>query len=226
MHSEITTFLGWVDALPDELVRDRPDLCVFHAWSLLLSNRPPDVIESRLQDAARSGDGSKVAPLRALVAVYQGQISRAGELSRQALERLSEDARFLRGLAAWILSMSQLADGDLNAGRQALNEVIRMSLEIGNVMVAAAALSNLAKLRIRQGRLHEAKATYERALELATDRQGRPLPIASEALMGLGDLLREWNELKTATRYLTEGIELTRRWGEAPAVPESGPARP
>ena len=93
-----------------------------------------------------------------------------------------------------------------------------MSQDAGNVMMAVTALSHLAKLHIRQGRLHEAKATYERALELATDRQGRPLPIAGEALMGLGDLLREWNELKTATRYLTEGIELTRRWGEAPAM--------
>ena len=218
MHSEITTFLGWVDALPDELVRVRPSLCVFHAWSLLLSGRSLDAVESRLQDAARLGDVGKVAPLRALVAVYQGQMTRAAELSRRALERLSEDDLFLRSIAAWILGLSQLTDGDLTVGSQALEEVVKMSQQVGNVMITVTAISHLAKLRMRQGRLHEAKATYERALELATDRQGRPLPIAGEALMGLGNLLCEWNELKTATRYLIEGIELTKRWGEAPAM--------
>jgi LuxR family maltose regulon positive regulatory protein len=32
-------------------------------------------------------------------------------------------------------------------------------------------------------------------------------------LIGLGKLWREWNDLEAATRYLTAGIELTRRWG-------------
>ena len=54
MRSELATFLGWVDALPDELVRDRPSLCVFQAWALLLAGRPLDAVEARLQDAARS----------------------------------------------------------------------------------------------------------------------------------------------------------------------------
>jgi LuxR family maltose regulon positive regulatory protein len=34
------------------------------------------------------------------------------------------------------------------------------------------------------------------------------------ALIGLGGLFREWNDLEAATRHVTKGIELVGRWGE------------
>ena len=220
MRSEVTTFLSWVEALPDELVRVRPSLCVFHAWALFLSGRSLGEIESRLQDIDEDTDlvPSRAAPMRAWIAIFQGQLPSAVELARQALEQLPEDDVFWRSIAAWTLSLSSLADGDLRAGSQALDEVARMSQDAGNVMMAVTALSHLAKLHIRQGQLHQAKAIYERALRSATDKQGRDLPIAGEAMMGFGDLWREWNDLEAATRYLVEGIELTGRWSEVGAL--------
>jgi LuxR family maltose regulon positive regulatory protein len=89
---------------------------------------------------------------------------------------------------------------------------------MGNVMIAVGAQSQMAKLRMRQGRLHEAKAIYERALELAADEGGRTLPIAARAMMGLGELSREWNDLEAATRYVEEGIELIKRWTDIGAL--------
>jgi len=219
MRSEVVTLLSWVEALPDEQVRAHPSLCFFHAWALLLTGRPLEAIESRLQDAGEADlISSRVAPLRAVLAFYRGQMPRAAELSRQALEQLPEDDLFLRGMAAWMWSASQLAYGDLRAGSQALDEAVRMSQEMGNVMIAVGAQSQMAKLRMRQGRLHEAKAIYERALELATDKQGRTLPIAARAMMGLGELSREWNDLEAATRYVEGGIELIKRWTEIGAL--------
>ena len=66
--------------------------------------------------------------------------------------------------------------------------------------------------------VHEAKAAYEQALSLATDERGQRLPVAGEALIGLGELAREWNHLEAATRHLTEGIELAEGWGEFGAL--------
>jgi LuxR family maltose regulon positive regulatory protein len=218
MRSELTMFLGWVDTLPDDLVRDRPSLCVFQAWALLLAGRPLDAIESRLQDAARSEAVDKVAPLRALLALYQGQMPRAVELARRALQRLSEDDLFLRNFATWILAISRLMDGDLTVSTQTLDKVARMSHRAGNVMIAVMVLCNVAKLRIRQGRLYQAKDIYQQALEWAADEQGRPLPIAGAALIGLGELFHQWNDLETAAHYLTKGIELAERWGAVGAM--------
>jgi len=218
MRSELATFLGWVDALPDELLCDRPSLCAFQAWALLLAGRPLDAVEARLGDAARSEAPDKGAPVRALLALYRGQIPRAGELAQQALERLGDDDLLLRNLAAWILSLSRLVEGDLAASTQALDRVARTSREAGNVLIGVIVLCNIASLRMQQARLHQAQDTYQRALEWATDEQGRPLPIASKPLIGLGGLLHRWNDLHAATRHLREGIALAERWGEVGAM--------
>jgi len=218
MRSELATFLGWVDELPDGLVRDRPSLCVFQAWALLLAGRPLDAVEARLQDAARSQAVDKTTPLRALLALYRGHMTRAAELAHRALERLSEDDLFLCNLAAWVLGLSRLVDGDLAASTQALDQVARASHRTGNVMIAVMVLSNIAALRMQHGRLHQARDIYRQALEWATDERGHLLPIAGEALMGLGRLFYQWNDLEAATRHLIEGIELTGRWGEAGAM--------
>ena len=219
MRSEVATLLRWVDALPDELVRARPTLCLFHAWALLLGGHPIDQVESRLQRVDEDADlAGKAAPLRAFVAIFQGRLPRAGELSREALEQLAEDDLFLRGVAIWLLAISDMMEGDLARGSQALDEIARRSQEAGNVMIAAMTTCTLAELHMTRGQLGRAKATYRRALELATDAQGRRLPIAGMALIGLGELEREWNNLETAEQYLTEGIEQIEQWGEIGAI--------
>jgi LuxR family maltose regulon positive regulatory protein len=65
--------------------------------------------------------------------------------------------------------------------------------------------------------LREAEALYQQALELALDDEGRPLPIACEPLMALGDIARERNEFEMARRYVQQGIDLARQWREVGA---------
>jgi LuxR family maltose regulon positive regulatory protein len=225
MRSEVTTFLNWVERLPDQWVRSRPTLCFFHAWALMMSGRSLDAVEQRLQDMACVQDApectgmmaGRVAALRAYLMLFQADMHRAAELCHQALEHLPESDLFLRSIVAWILSLARLADGSLQDGSQALIELSRMSQEIGNPLVAVAALCHQAKLQMRQGRLHRAQEILGRALQLATDPQGRRLPIASEALIGLGALEGEWNDLEAAVHHLAEGIELAKQWTELAA---------
>ncbi|MDY7041609.1 MAG: LuxR C-terminal-related transcriptional regulator, partial [Chloroflexota bacterium] len=216
MRGEAATFLRWVDALPDELVRARPSLCVFHAWMLLMCGQPLKVVESRLRDAERGGElvAGKVTALRGLMAAFRGQTASAAALSRRALEQMTEEEQFVRTFATWILHVSQLVSGESAVDTQTLDDVLRMSQRAGNLMLSVMIVCNRAELFMRQGQLHEAAATYRKALELATDAQGRRLPIAGEALIGLGELSREWGDLDDATRYLVEGIELTEQWTE------------
>jgi LuxR family maltose regulon positive regulatory protein len=219
MRSEAATLLRWVDALPDELVRARPTLCLFHAWALLLGGRPIDQVESRLQSVDRDDDlAGKAVSLRAFVAIFQGQVQRAVELSREALEQLTEDDLFLRSIATWMLAISDMMDGDLVRSNQALGEIARKSQEAGNVMIAVMTTCTLAELHLTQGELGKAKAIYHQALEMATDPQGQRLPIAGMALIGLGELEREWNDLERAERVLTEGIAQVEQWGEIGAL--------
>jgi LuxR family maltose regulon positive regulatory protein len=219
MRSEVATFLGWVERLPDRVERAYPALSLLHAWALLLSGRPLATIEARLEDATHLRDTvayapDQVAPLRAFIAAFQGQSRRAIELSRRALEQLPADDLFMRGIATWNLGISYLLRADTQAASQALDEAARMSREAGNVMVAVMALCTLAELCAAWAQLPRAQELYQQALDLATDQPGNPLPIAGMALIGLGELSREWNDLESATHYLNAGIEQIGKWGE------------
>ncbi len=220
MRSELVTFLRWVARLPDEFLAARPSLAVLHAWALLLTGRWVEAADSYLDQAATGTDIAswKMAPIRALMALFQGRVLAAAEMSRRALEELPRRESFLRSIAAWNLSLSQLAEGDVSAGRQTLEELVQASQQSGNYSVAVMAMASLALLQRRLGRLREAEVLYRRALELATDEQGNQLPIASEPLMGLGEIWREWNDLSLATQYLEQGIESAQRWAETSAL--------
>ena len=222
MQGGVTTFLGWMKILPDELVRTRPLLCVFHALALLMGSHPLEVVISRLEDATKADTAGSVSGeitlVHALIATYRGNSRQGAELSHRALELLPEESLFLRSLVAGILGLNYLYRGDVEAASQALEEAARMSQQVGNLMNSVLALCHLAELRYIRGQLYEAKVLWERALNLVIERHGRQQPIAGLALIGLGALLREWNDLEAALRHLAEGIELTGKLGEVWAM--------
>ena len=222
MRSEVVTFLHWMERLPDEWVRTRPTICFYHAWALLMSGGSLDLAEQRLQDiacmqdAAESGEvmPGRMVALQAYTSLFRADTGRTIELCHEALETLPESDLFLRSIVTWMLSLASLADSDPQDVSQALKELARKGQEVGNPMVAVSALCYQARLQAREGRLHRVKETLERALQLATDGQGRRLPIASEALIGLGKLWGEWNDLEAAETYLLESIGLAKQWSE------------
>jgi LuxR family maltose regulon positive regulatory protein len=118
-------------------------------------------------------------------------------------------------MAAGIRSLGLFYSGDVVAAKQALEEAARISEKAGNLMNAVLAICHLADLCTIQAQLGEAKAFYDKALELAVDRRGQPQPIAGMALIGLGVVLREWNELEDAAHHFTEGIELASKFSRA-----------
>jgi LuxR family maltose regulon positive regulatory protein len=69
-----------------------------------------------------------------------------------------------------------------------------------------------------QGRLDAALATYRQALEIAA-APGRPaLPAAGMAYVAMAEVAYQRGELATALEDVTKGIELCRRFVEAPAL--------
>jgi LuxR family maltose regulon positive regulatory protein len=219
-RGEVATFRRWIDALPEDLVRARPPLCVLYAWMLLWQSQSLKVIESLLQDIEEGDEcvSGRVTALRGLMAGLRGQTGPAVELSRRALEQLPEEEQFIRVFATWILSTAQLVSGEGVVDDHALDEVLRMSQGTGNVMLSVMVMCNRAEILMRQGQTHKAAELYQEALRLATDVRGRRMPIAGQALIGLGELSREWGDLDAAERYLVEGIDLTEQWTEVGAL--------
>lgn len=213
MQSQVTTLSGWLEQLPEEEIHRRPTLGVYHAWALLWKGAPLEAIEARLEIAAsREDHPAEVLPLQAFLAIYNGDISNAEKLAGQALEKLPEEDNLLRSIAYFILASVYITKGDTSKGFQTLEETARVSRRAGNVMMAVLVFCELGDQRYKQGRLHQAKTLYQQALELGTNEQGEQLPVAGKALIGLGDITREWNDFENAERFLTDGIALAEQW--------------
>lgn len=217
MRSEHATVLRWIEGLPDDWVLARPLLCAYHAWALLLNGHALEMVAARIraieQHTTSTDDvWGAVAALRSLLATLQGDIETGVRQAQQALDQLPETGTFLRSIAANNLGMLHVMRGDIAAAGPVFDQVVTMALQTGNVMMAVAALCNLAGLHVVRGELRQAEARYKRALELGTDARGRHLPVAARALLGLGELSREWNTLDAAERYLTDGLMLCQRY--------------
>lgn len=222
MRSEAMSLLDWVEVLPDGWERSHPTLNFYYTWVLLMMGGPQEPVKQRLQELTSLEETAEIdltmagrlAALRAYLMIFKADLPRAAEFCHQAMKYLPESDVFLRNITTWILSLVRLSGGNIQDGKQTLEEVARLSQETGNRMIAVSALCDLAKLQKRQGQLQQAWETLEQALQLATDPLGRRLPIASKALIGLGELEREWNDLESAEAHLSESIAYARQWSE------------
>ena len=239
---QTAVWLGWVKALPDELVRTRPVLMVGYAWALL-SEGELEAGEAHLQQAegmldivegtsgpteAPSGEmvivdeeqfrflPSSIATARAYYAQALGDIPGTVKNARQALSLLPEGDHIRRGPAAALLGLAYWASGDLEAAHRAIADAMADFQLAGNLLFAISGTYGLADLCIAQGRLRDAVSTYERAL-LIVQEQGEPLLRGTADLyLGLGDLHRERGELEAAGQHLLRSEEL----GEQAALPD------
>ena len=220
MRSEVTVFLNWMEKLPKEQVHDHPLLDFYHAFASLMSGRSYDVVEQYLRGVSLvkeiPGYTGRIAALQAYISLLKADLLGTAKLCQKALEYLPERDSFLRSTVSWILSLTQLDEGIQDA-QQALKEVIRIGQNIGSPLISVASLCFQAKLHSRQGDLESAQEMLEKALKMAVDNKGQRLPIASEALIGLGDLERERNRLEVAADLIIEGIELSKQWSEVAA---------
>src|SRR5205085_6520337 len=233
------TVLGWLKALPDELVHYRPVLSVDYAGALLSSGQLEGV-EARLRDAERwldtTADKTELAlapaaemvvvdeaefrRLPGSIAVYRaaqaqavGDVATTMKYARRALDLVPEDDHLGRGSAAALLGLASWASGDLEAAHRTYAEGMALVQKAGNLSDALGCAIALADIRIVQGRLHEAMRTYERGLQLATEQGAPVLRGSADMHVGMSELHRERNDLQTATQHLLRSKELGERTG-------------
>ena len=220
MRSEVNTYQRWISRLPAGVVRKNPDLAFYEAWARMLKGVDFQGVLSLAGDLESSHPhlAGRLATLQAFILISQGEFIRAGEIAEAALSQLTESDSYFRGMAFYILSLGRILKQDMSA---ALDNLAALSQRVEydqNPMLKVMVLSQAARAQVHLGDLSQARQLYEEALECARDRRGSWIPIAGEALMGLGDLLRELGELDQAGDLILEGIELTQQWRQGAAI--------
>jgi LuxR family maltose regulon positive regulatory protein len=243
---ELGTLVRGLDALPDELMRSQPWLCLARAWSRVYTG-PLDAVEPLLcaaeqaladgkqrpegVSAARGDVGqgkskneqvaAQVMAIRTVVASMSGDHARAMELAHEALERLPEDALMVRGLVEAARAGALRQTGRLTAAARAYTRAATVSQMAAGRHIAVYALCELAGLRLFQGQLHNAAAAYRDALDLTEahlERTGRRPLVSGYIFAQLSQVLLEWNDLEGAIQHVREGVKLCQEWGTADAV--------
>ncbi|MDQ3854974.1 MAG: helix-turn-helix transcriptional regulator, partial [Chloroflexota bacterium] len=222
LSRQVQTVLGWIEKLPEALVRERPVLCTIHAIALVFFNRL-DSAEARVQDAERCLRGKpttdqvrailgRAAVIRAVIARFSGDLERCVTMARRALELLPETEATARERAAarTNAAFAYQVSGDVTpANERVLEEAVASSRAVGDQIPLLNSINSLARLRTLQGRLRAAAATYEEAAEAVSGRDGLRDAVNSAAYyVGLGDIQREWNDLASAESNLRRGADL------------------
>jgi len=156
-----------------------------------------------------------IAAIRAWIAHARGDPHRADVLSRQALEFCPQmDAAVRSGLMA-LLGMGCMIQNDLPGSARAYAEAADLAHSSGNIMLEVISRASLGGLNQMMGRLHEAEAIFQEALQTATRNKS---PVAGQAYAWLAHLYREWNDLASARLYAEKLIESSAMWGVVDAL--------
>ncbi|QQS48525.1 MAG: helix-turn-helix transcriptional regulator [Acidobacteriota bacterium] len=214
-----STLLGWVNALPEKVVRTHSDLLVHKGWILYLrgeivtgeayaalavaNQRPDDLSIHR----------GMLLSFRAYLAINRDEPERAVKLAEEALELLNGTESFYRTTALSYLGQAQRLIGDRQAAISTLRQTVALGQRLRHPLPTMEALGYLALLLYQQGELREALNSCEQAARQYLDTHGHPLPVAGLIYVPLGMLYYEINDLERAHYHLTTGISLCQQMG-------------
>jgi LuxR family maltose regulon positive regulatory protein len=230
------TIRGWLDALPDEVVRVRPVLAVGLVGALM-SGGEFEGVEARLQDAERlldkpptdraemvvvDGEGflrlpGEIQMYRAALALVQGDTPATIRHAHRAIDRAAVDDHLTRAGASALLGLAFWGDGDLAGAHRAYSACVDGLRRVGHISDILGCSITLADIRATQGRLGEALRTYEQALQLAAQQGGTMLRGTADMYVGMSQIACERNDLDAATRHLLRSQEL----GEHTGLPQN-----
>jgi LuxR family maltose regulon positive regulatory protein len=230
-YVDASQLLRWLGALPDGLVRLRPQLSILYAWALVHSGelehaerRVRDTEAALGLDTGASTDNlsdeertilGEVCIVRARMAAMREDAPLTTKQSNRALELMPEDELYLRGDVALDLGHAYCSVGDFDSASEAFARAAATGREADDLRTALFALHYRASLEISRGHLLKAENLLLDGKRLAEDRPDGAPAVAGIIDVGMGDLHYQRGELDESRRLSEEGIERGRRSGEA-----------
>jgi LuxR family transcriptional regulator, maltose regulon positive regulatory protein len=229
--SEGATIQRWLAALPAELVRSRPRLCLAQTFMALVGGdveaiQPPlDAAERALAEA---GDEpyepsvgraasllvnvpAAIALGHAYLAHLRGDAEGTIAFASRALAELGEGEWMLDSVTRQQLAVAEWLRGRLPEAERAFAASIAQWREAGERGVAAWGCDYLGQVQRAQGRLDAALGTYQQTLEM-TAGPGQPaLPAAGIGYVGMAEVAYQRGELDAAQQDVREGIARCRQ---------------
>lgn len=230
-QNRYTTVAEWLSKMPGELVAEHPWLCVSGAWASLFLGRYEDVqrfiqwADARLPERVEEYDKgvmdwhsirAYLLTVRAFLNLNSNDLTGTIDLSHEALTHAPADDILLFTTVMLSLGVAFTASGDLESGYVHFKEAAAKAKATANYYYASAATAHMADVEAQMGHLYKAAHAYRQAIQIAEEwGSGECAPVASYALMGLSEVLYEWNKLDEAASLLARGLQLGELSGES-----------
>jgi LuxR family maltose regulon positive regulatory protein len=212
----LVLYSSWLEKLPAQVLANRPHLSLNAAFVLYLSGRFDDALQLIAlaeTDLAAQPASPEVENLLALVALYRGSIAavrgdveQAIELITFAQSRLPRADHMAHARAHFSLGVANENSGQADDAAKNFLRASEKAQSAGVLHLAVHARCSAAQVLIVQGRLNLAEQACRTAIDLA---EGRRFPPLGVALLILGGIALERNDLASAEQLLNEGIALS-----------------
>ena len=217
-RGEIATLTHWIQSLPNSVHHVHPALCLTYARALIavgqLSNAEAYILEAEhwLESHAQASDPRVVSihgrtlALRARVASMHSEFSSAIELSLRARDLLVHDDAAWRSLVTLNLAEAFRFTSNWAEANEAYREAATLSETAGDYANALYALGSRGEVLEAEGQLRQAAQQFEEVLRLAHTWGIPKAAVTGYALVGLGRVRCEWNELDAALQDVQTGL--------------------
>lgn len=215
-NGEFRTLLGWLEAIPEEIVTGCSQVAVYKAWCLFLLGRAQEAsaytdLCSKFAD--EEGEPLATGCLYALQTLMR--MSRADRdvymLAEKAVRLIGHTDPFFRTMAEFCFAQACMAKGERDQANRLFYQVYHTGRDAGQHMLGISALVNLSINLIWRGKRGEAAALCRQAVSDYTDKNGKMLPLAGILYIPLGIAAYEGGELDRAEDYLQQGLEINRK---------------
>lgn len=132
--------LGWLDALPQSLVNDNPQLQMLRIWGLFFANRVDtlepllsaleDLLDRQVADSHPDAEGalglqSEISLMRSYLARTRSDDKSAADLTRQVLREIDHTRIPLKSVTYYGLGLDYYGKGELTEAEDALQSAVR-----------------------------------------------------------------------------------------------------
>jgi LuxR family maltose regulon positive regulatory protein len=231
-----STIRGWLDTLPEEVVRVRPVLAV-GLIGALMSGGEFEGVKARLRNVEQLLDKppadrgemvvvdeaeflrlpGAIQTYRAALALMEGDASATIRHAQLAIDRAAVDDHLTRAGASALSGLALWGNGDLAGAHRAYSACVEGLRRVGHISDVLGSSIALADIRLTQGRLGDALRTYEQALQLASRQGGPVLRGTADMHVGMSQIAFERGDIPAAARHLLRSKEL----GEHTGLPQN-----
>ncbi len=207
------SLLGWLEVLPEEIVRGNTVLAAYKGLVLLLLDTYADALpyaqaaENSLSTKTSDATRGLLMSLKAHLAMFEGRLDECVQYSRDALEYLDEEDQVLRNLTLNVLGQVLEMKEDVSSAAEIYRQAFESGWRAGDRLGALVVFTNLVFALNELGRRRDALALCEK---LAEDIEAQPapmLPLLDAVYLSWSMLVYEANELDLAREYAQRALD-------------------